>query len=141
MFQEMNRVLVYLRSSVVLAFSIMIISSCASNRVEKQIKKGEVHATYYVWHTGVAPAGTGMNCRISFFNPSFDIRADSLIVNETSFKIETSQKGDSTIITGSYYVDPDFDDPNSTVPEFFLNVKYSGKVKLRNDQDSFWNIV
>ena len=133
----MNKYKLTHKAFFLIIISTFILSACAP-RVEKYLERKELNATYYIWSTGVAPAGTGMNCRIAFSNPKVEIHADSLLVNDQWFDVETVQEGDSTIIQGTYYIAPDFEKPNSTVPDFFTQEKYSGKVKLTTDQKSFW---
>ena len=138
MYLEMSKLKFMLSRMGILLPMLVLLASCASNKLDKITKANSVKSTYYIWHTGVAPSGTGLNCEISFFNPEMTITVDSLEVNDKWYDTEMEQKGDTTVIIGRYYVGPNFENPESGVPKYFLSEKYSGRIKLNSKEESLW---
>jgi len=126
-----------LRKGLLLIVTLIGVS-CASNKLEQLAAQKNLKASYFIWHSGSAPAGTGINCQVSFYNPKLEFSVDSFEVNNQIMETEITWANDTSTIIGTYYVGPDFEKINDEVPEYFRNQTFSGKLRLFNEQLSHW---
>ncbi len=123
---------------VFLALTLFLLVQCQSSKTAALWQDHNTEAYYYIWHTGMAPAGTGADFFLSFNLQDPTLKVDSFIVNNIALNAEIIKEDDQILISGKHYTPPNFEKEESEIPEFYKSENYAGRIRITVKGESFW---